>query len=258
MSFGQLQAQRAIWERKPALALVYGVWFEALLKGVPSGARVLELGSGPGFLHHYAACRRRDVRWVSSDLVETPWNDVVADALRLPFRTRSVDAVLALDLVHHLARPALFFSEAARILAPGGQVCVIEPWVTPLSYPVYRLTHPEGCTLHLDPWNPFGAERSADKQPMRGDNAVAWRLVRSVPAARWRELGFRQPTVALFSGLAYLLSLGFRGPSLLPRSFAPLLIEVDRLLAPLAAGLGLRALIQWRRGAGDEPPSDPV
>ena len=242
-----LEQHREVWRRKPALASIYQVWFDALLASVAPRSGVLEIGSGPGFLAAYARARRPDLRWISSDVVEMPWNDVAADALRLPFRERSLDAVVVVDLLHHLARPAAFFQEAGRVLRGGALVSTIEPWVTPLSFPIYRWTHPEGCTLDIDPWDPFGVAESREKQPLHGNSACAWRLVRTAPAERWRELGFEPPRVSLFNGFAYLASLGFRKGSLLPRQLTPLLLRLDEASARLAPLLSLRALITWRR-----------
>jgi SAM-dependent methyltransferase len=243
----RLAEHRRIWESKPVLSHVYAVWFDALLGSLPPRPRVVEVGAGPGFLSGHA--RRRDPgrRWVATDLLETPWNEVVADGLRLPFRQRAFDAVVGLDLVHHLARPADFFAEAARVLRPGGRIAVIEPWISPLSYPVYRWLHHEGCSLGIDPWNPFGREEPDGKDPFQGDAAVLWRLVRATPPQKWRELGFEPPVVTRLNGFAYLLSLGFRKGSLLPRPLATLLMKADQALAPLARYVGMRALAVWER-----------
>lgn len=242
-----LEQHREVWRRKPSLAAIYQVWFDALLDSVGPAADVLEIGSGPGFLAEYARARRPDLRWISSDVVETPWNDVAADALQLPFREKSLDAVVVVDLLHHLARPAAFFQEAGRVLRGGALVSTIEPWVTPFSFPIYRWTHPEGCTLDIDPWDPFGVAESRDKQPLHGNSACAWRLVRTAPATRWRELGFEPPRVSLFNGFAYLASFGFRRRSLLPDRLTPILLRLDKASARLAPLLSLRALITWRR-----------
>ena len=248
MSCERLRDHRRIWERKPVLAEVYAVWFEALLAALPAGGRVLEAGAGPGFFSEYARTRKPGLRWVSMDLVETPWNDVVADGLRLPFRNGSFDAMAAIDLVHHLALPASFFTETARVLAPGGRLAVIEPWVTPLSYPVYKWLHQEGCHIRVDPWNPFATADGAPKDAFDGDSGVVWRMVRDTPASRWGTLGFRPPRVTILNGFAYLLSLGFRDSSLLPRPLAPALLGLDRWTARLAPLLGLRVLAVWDRG----------
>jgi SAM-dependent methyltransferase len=246
----RLAEHRRIWRSKPVLSRVYGVWFQALLDHLDPRARVLEVGAGPGFLSEYARARDGEMAWVATDLLETPWNDLVADGLRLPFRSGSFDAVVGLDLVHHLARPAAFFTEAARVLRPRGRIAVIEPWVSPLSYPIYRWLHHEGCTLGLDPWDPFGRGTGEGKDPFRGDAAVLWRLVRDTSPARWGELGFSSPFVTRMNGFAYLLSLGFREGSLLPEPLATLLIKADRIVTPLARYVGMRVLAVWERRAG--------
>jgi SAM-dependent methyltransferase len=248
MSLEQLEDHRRIWKAKPVLADVYAVWFDALLGALgPSHRRVLELGAGPGFFSEYARRRRPDLVWTAADVVATPWNDLVADGLGLPFRRASFDAILAVDLVHHLGRPGKFFDEAARVLAPCGYLAVVEPWVTPLSYPIYRWLHQEGCTLGLDPWQPFG--ENGAKAPMDGDAAVVWRLVRDTADEEWRRRGFRPPRVTVLNGFAYLASLGFKPRSLLPRRLAPALLRVDAAARALAPLLGLRVHAVWARDA---------
>ncbi len=247
MSRARLDDHRRIWKGKPVLARVYRPWFDAILTEVAPRARALEVGAGPGFLSSYARGARPDASWLATDILEAPWNDLVADGLRLPFAAERFDVLAGLDLLHHLARPRAFFEEAGRVLRPGGRAVFMEPWVTPLSYPVYRFFHQEGCTLGLDPWNPFALAPGASKEAFAGDAAVVWRLVRSTPGEVWRDLGFRRPRVRAFNGFAYLLSLGFREASLLPSAGASLLLALDAWLSGAAAYLGLRALVVWEK-----------
>jgi SAM-dependent methyltransferase len=207
---------------------------------------VLEIGAGPGFLSEYVARATPGRTWVATDVLPTPWNDLVADGLRLPFRSHSVDGVAAIDLIHHLSRPAQFFAEAARVLAPGGRIAAVEPWVTPLSYPVYRWLHQEGCDLGLDPWRPFGPS-DAGKPALEGDAAVVFRVVRTASPEDWARLGFEPPRVRILNGFGYLLSLGFRERSLLPTRLARLMTRLDSALDGLSPATGVRALLVWRR-----------
>jgi len=246
LSLERLRDHRRIWTEKPVLSHVYRPWFDTLLSLVPKGGRALEVGAGPGFLGEHATLRRPDFRLTTTDILQAPWNDVVADALRLPLRSGSFDTVIGLDFLHHLARPAAFFAEAARVLAPGGRLGVVEPWVTPLSFPVYRWLHQEGCRPGLDPWHPFGVEEGG-KDAFDGDAAVVWSLVQRTRAARWAELGLSPPSIRVLNGFAYLLSLGFKRGSLLPVRLVPALQAADEGLEFAAPLVGMRALAVWTR-----------
>ncbi len=248
MSLERLATHRRIWSRKPTLATIYGQWFDLLLADMPPGARVLEVGAGPGFFAEHARRMRRDLRWISSDLIRTPWNHVVADALRLPVREGTFDFIAGLDVLHHFSRPRDFFREAARALRPAGRIVLVEPWITPVSYPIYRFLHQEDCRLEVDPWAPFGADGSGAKDAFDGDAALVWALVRRTSETNWRALGFLPPRVRPLNCFAYILSLGFKPASLLPRGLAAPLVRLDAATSSrLASRLGARACVVWER-----------
>lgn len=248
MSLAKLHEHRRLWDAKPALRAVYAVWFERLLSLMPSGARVLEVGSGPGFFSAWARRHRDDLRWTATDLVATPWNALAADAQALPVRDGCLDVVVVVDVIHHLAAPARFFAECGRVLRPGGVLLALEPWVTPLSYPIYRFIHQEGCTTGIDPWAPFGA--ATGKEAFDGDGAVPWKIVTTTSPAEWERFGLGAPHVERLNGFAWLLTLGFRRGSLLPMPLCGAMTSVDRWTSPLSRLLGLRGLLRWERGPG--------
>jgi SAM-dependent methyltransferase len=242
-----LEEHRRIWAAKTVLRRIYGVWFDAILGEAPLAARVLEVGAGPGFFRAHVRSTRPDLKLAASDIEITPWHDLATDCMRLPFRRRSLDAIMGLDVIHHLAQPASFFAEAARTLVPGGKIIVVEPWVTPFSYPVYRWFHREGCRLELDPWDPFRIEGNTPKDAFQGDGAVVSRLLRTTPSAKWRALGFDPPRLTVLNAFAYLLSLGFNPGTLLPRALVGPLLALDQAAKALAPWLGLRAFVVWER-----------
>ncbi len=226
MSLDLLREHRRVFAEKGVLADVYGVWFDRLLEGLPPHARVLEAGAGPGLFAPHARRVRPDLAWVALDLIEADWNDIAADAQILPFREATFDAVVGVDFVHHLSTPLAFFREVARVLKPGGELRAVEPWVSPFSYPIYRFLHQEGATLGLDPARPF--EKGDSKAPFDGDAGVTRAIARKVDQAAWLRAGFvGSPEFAPLNGFAYLLSLGFKGGSLLPRFLVRPLIRFD-------------------------------
>ena len=214
MSLERLLEHRRLWGAKPVLARVYEPWFSALLDAAPRGARVLEVGAGPGFLAEAARGRRPDLRWIASDLHPAPWNTLAADAGRLPLAAASVDAVVGLDVLHHLAAPG-------RLLPRGGARAARREGGSRSSSPGSRRSRGRSTASSTRRtaacrWTPGSPSRRGGKDSFDGDAAVPWRMARDTPAGRWRELGLRPPRVVRLNAFAYLLSLGFRPASLLP------------------------------------------
>lgn len=103
---------------------------EQIEQHLGTGARVLDLGCGAGFLSNYLASRGHAVTGIDTteeNLAVARAHDPTgrvdyhrADALALPFPDRSFDVVCAMDLIEHVEQPARLVAEASRVLAPGG------------------------------------------------------------------------------------------------------------------------------------------
>lgn len=145
--------------------------FLALL-GVPSGARVLELGCGRGIGLGVIHERRRPARLVGIDADRSLLDQAAAavsgsgaelvhgDVRRMPFPDRSFDVVVDFGTLFHVGRPAAALREVARVLAPGGLFCLETPLNQALSHP-FRWG---GRTL---PWG-------AVPELRRGRSALMW------------------------------------------------------------------------------------
>jgi hypothetical protein len=108
---------------------------------------------------------------------------------------------------------------------------MIEPAITLLSAPFYRLLHHEPVRMDVDPLGTGSPEGRGD--PAEGNQAVPTLLVtrfRESLRAAVPEIELRRVTwTSLF---CYPLSGGFQPWSLLPRSVVPRLLAVERRLAP--------------------------
>ncbi len=114
----------------------------------PSGARVLDVGCGPGHLSMRLAGRHGlDVTGVDLDpamlaratahaarLSSHRPAFVAADAAALPFDDTSFDLVVSTLSLHHWADSRAGLGEIARVLSPGGQALIwdIRPGIVPL------------------------------------------------------------------------------------------------------------------------------
>jgi SAM-dependent methyltransferase len=215
------------------LYLHYYDEFDAAVTRATPGGIVLEVGAGGGFY------RETRPSIVSLDLRPGANVDLLGSALALPLRSDSTSAILLLNVLHHLPDATAFFRECERVLKPGGRVCLIEPYVSPLSR---RLIRP----LHHEPWDETGGWTLPPAGPLTGANmAMPW-IVFVRDRARYQSEfprlpidRFRTHTIA-----SYLLSGGVS-----MRSFAPGLLfrptlALEHLLAPLALSLASMMTIE--------------
>jgi len=103
--------------------------FEASVK---PGERVLDLGSGTGYLSRILAGRAGKVIGLEleKEMVRKAVRKnrgvsyVIGDMTRLPFRSGSFDRAASLGALH-CVDPVPLFAEAGRVLRPGGEVQVL-------------------------------------------------------------------------------------------------------------------------------------
>ena len=243
----QLLRHRRVWEQKPILRRIYNDEFFARLLATrkPNGISV-EVGAGPGFFKQIAP----DV--VSTDLIWCSWLDAVVDAQQLPFRTGSVSNVFGLDMLHHLARPMSFLGEVSRVLVPGGRLILVEPWITPFSYFIFRFLHQERCDLSETPWRDNQTSGTPAKMAFDGNQAIPYLLFgKNHQAETLAALpGLKLVTLDRFCLLAYLLSGGFKPINLLPEFLYPAVSKFERITSPLWRSLAaLRVLLVLEKSA---------
>jgi len=227
-----VRQHRETWALRPELRAVYHGFFATLLEAAGGRRPIVELGAGPGFFREYCP------ESISTDVIFTPWVDVVGDGCRMPFREASAGAVVMLDVIHHLPKPLDFLAEVSRILRPGGRLVAIEPWITPLSYILYRYFHHEDCVLSIDIAQPF---RSTGKQAFDGNAAIPYRLVRSLQTRP--TAGLRLVRCEPFLGLAHLATLGFKRQRSVPGSIICAAELCERIAGPLGRLASTRALL---------------
>jgi SAM-dependent methyltransferase len=223
----KLSADREAWRTKPLLRRLYREYVRRIQDFLPNPAdRVIEMGGGSGNLREFLP------HAISTDIVRCPWLDAVLDAHTLPFRSGEIDAFVGLDVLHHLAYPIRFFSEASRCLRPGGRILLVDPYISLASRIVFALLHPEPVDFSADFFDEPPQPVPSCKDPREGNQAMAtalfWRQ-------RWR-FEERFPSLRILAcepvGWVWPLTGGFSYPALIP----------DRW------GEGFSRLARWRFG----------
>ena len=177
-AFGEWE--REAWEVRAA---PYAAFLGDLTRGsipalldaaaVVSGTRVLDVGTGPGFVALAAASRGASV--VAADqstamvaIARAAGVDaVVASVEALPYDDASFDAVTAGYLLNHLPRPEAGVASLARVLRPGGRLA-LTVWELPEENPALGLFGPVAGSLGLTAAVPPGpdAQRFSRDQTM--------------------------------------------------------------------------------------------
>ncbi len=247
-----LYARAVAWKNRPLLRTVYHDYFQSMaaqfvtrstdserLHGV-----VVEIGSSAGhFKDLYPGI-------IVTDLVPTPHIDLAADAMRLPFADGSVDNLIMQDVLHHIAFPLSFFAEAVRVLAPGGRLVMVEPFISTLSNVLYRLWHPEPVDMRARIFREPRDISGADPAVFTGGGAFD--ANQAVPTLlffryagkferRFPSLIIRERKV--HSMIAYPLSGGFSKRVLMPMKAVPAVRVLENMLSPLAPWLAFRMLV---------------
>ena len=239
----RFEAHRRVWDRNPALRALYAEWYGRIADQLPPlaiGPRV-ELGSGPGFARQFIP----DLEL--TDLVRAPWHDRELDAEALPYGDASLGALVLFDVLHHLPSPRRFFAEAIRVLRPGGRLVMCEPYIGPLSYPVYKLLHVEPLAMRVDPLADQGGRDTRD--PFDSNQAIPTLLFGRGKAAF--EVAFpalEVQRVERLAGLSYSASGGFSRRPILPMGFWSALHRFEsRLPAAIQRWTAFRMLIALQR-----------
>jgi SAM-dependent methyltransferase len=213
-TLARYERHRRIWDSNEALRALYQEWYGRIAARLPDQklGPFVELGSGPGFAREFIPGLEL------SDVVPAPWLDHQISAEELPFADRTVGALVLFDVLHHLADPGRFFSEAERVLAVGGRLVLCEPYLSPLSFPFYRWLHDEPVVLGVDPLAPhvFGP---SGKDPFDSNQAIP--TLAFVREQGRRALAARFPNLVLgpverLAGISYLVSGGFSRAPIVP------------------------------------------
>ncbi|MGD0078507.1 MAG: class I SAM-dependent methyltransferase [Sedimentisphaerales bacterium] len=219
-----------ILRSKALLKKLYSDFYRQFRKVVeqPENKMLVELGSGGGFIKEIIP------NTITSDVLDIEGVDKVFSATDMPFGSCSVDAFFMFDVLHHIAEPRRFFSEANRCLKPGGRIVMIEPTNTLWARFVFKNYHHE----LFDPQGGWGFEQQSPLTTANG--AMPWIiLIRDRTIFEQEYPGLRIVSIRNHTTLVYLFSGGFTMRQLLPRFLYPVIRAIEYFLSPFKNQLGM-------------------
>jgi SAM-dependent methyltransferase len=237
----QIEENLRYWEAKPVLREIYRDFHRLLaryLSSVPG--ETVEIGSGIGNIKEVIP------HCVRTDIFPNPWIDRQENIYRLSMADSSVANLILFDVFHHLEYPLDALDECRRVLNVGGRLLVFDHAMSAAGFLFSKFVHHERVG--------FAREyklRSEDSSSLHSphyyaDHANAWRILDRefdqllLPA--WSKVG-----VLKLPAVKWLLSGGYRGPSMITAGNKQVLEYLERVISRLPIVFALRLLIVLER-----------
>jgi SAM-dependent methyltransferase len=233
----------AAWRRKPMLQRSYYDMFARFLPHLAAGVAGLNVECGAGI----GALARVIPGCLLTDLYHTPWCDRIENVYQFSFATASIDNLVLFDVFHHLQYPNAFFSEAQRVLRPGGRILMIEPAMGALPRLIYQSFHSEPLAgkAKID-WSIPAADKLAQPDYYAAQ-ANAWRVFWEKNHVFANDHSWKWIKIDAFACFSYFATGGFSGPQLLPTCAYRLLRKLDQYADQIPALFAGRLLIVLER-----------
>ncbi len=142
-----LEIQRANSQINPNVT--YLTWlYKKIRENLNSYQHNLEIGAGAGISADFL----ENIEILKTDILSWEGNSVRGDvdAEKLPFKDCEFSNVIALDVLHHTNSPYAVINESLRVLRFGGNLVIVEPFVSVFSFGIYKLFHHEDTSWKVD------------------------------------------------------------------------------------------------------------
>jgi SAM-dependent methyltransferase len=199
-----------------------------------AGRSILEIGSGTSPLKLFFP------QVSTSDVLNLDYLDHVFDCQEIDrydaIADHSLDVITMTNVLHHVKDPLTFLKKATSKLRPRGEIIMVEPYFSALSFPIYKLLHHEPVDFSIA--RPVLASIAG---PLSSSNqAIPYMLFVSRPdwlSELSSDYDTRNIRISYFSSLSYMASGGISRSSLLPSSIYRAVFPIDRVLARAAPRL---------------------
>ena len=237
----QIEENLRYWEAKPVLREIYRDFHRLLaryLSDVPG--ETVEVGSGIGNIKEVIP------HCVRTDIFPNPWNDRQENIYRLSMADSSVANLILFDVFHHLEYPLDALDECRRVLHAGGRLLVFDHAMSAAGFLFSKFVHHERAGFLKSYRLRADGASWLDAPRYYADHANARRIFEQ----RFEELlqpVWRRVAVVRLPAIKWLLSGGYRGPSMITAGNKQVVDYLERMTFCFPLAFSLRLLIVLER-----------
>jgi SAM-dependent methyltransferase len=252
-NFLQIQLRNS---RVLTIRIYFSYLYSLISSRLEKRKNILEIGSGAGISSEFLT----DLNITHTDLLAWEDNDVIGgiDAMSLPYPEDTFDGVFAVDALHHIPYPAKALLEMIRVCTPNSEIVLIEPYVSVLSFPVYRIFHTETTSWRTLKFK-FDAPMIGN-EPNEGDQCITQSIfLNDLNCQRLKDLSSKEIAFEYqyISPLAFFATGGLTRPiKWLSFIIAPLITIEKRMPQFLLKHLGSRICVVINVGTPKLPQND--
>ena len=210
--------------QRPAQRYYYKWLYSKIENELPNEGKILEIGSGYGMSEDFIESENIYRTEFMSDVPSGVHGGI--DASNLLFDDHSFASTFAVDAIHHIPASLMAIKELLRVTKIGGRVILVEPYVSLLSYPVYKIFHNEKTSMKLDISN---HKSWVSEAPEDGNQGVMQNLLKVI-AINKEQVEFRKLKIVYFSPFSFFATGGLSRPIPLPMAFIRAIISFEKYI----------------------------
>src|SRR5258708_29185936 len=213
-----ISIHKSLIEKKIILKKIYQTFYNEFKKTKIPRGKVLELGSGGGFLKEIIP------QIITSDVIKGDGIYKVFFAEKMPFGNNSISSIFMLNVLHHIKNPEKALKEMERCLKVGGKIKMIEPYNSVWAKFIYQNFHHELFDPNSD-WKIKGKGRLSD-----ANDALPWIIfVRDRKIFEKKFPSLKIIKVVPHTPFLYLISGGLSKPQFIPNFLYPVANKIEKL-----------------------------
>lgn len=215
----------------------YKLFKKELVKENKFNSKILEIGSGAGFIKEFIP------KVITSEIIDLDGIDLKINATTLPFPDNYLDAIILLNVIHHISNPKNFLNECERVLKKNGIILMIEPAKTWFSKIIYKNFHHEAFDEFADWYLKKGGRLSEANQ------AIPY-IIFERDKNKFKKLfpNLKITKIFKFKPLHYILSGGFSYKPFFNGKLILFIIKIiEFLFKPISRFIGLFMYIKIKK-----------